>query len=418
MAGDKSILQLANRNPILTDTGVFADVSGTFGFQFMQLLSLIQANLISGAVITFGTTIPANTVGNNGDVYVKTTTGQFAQKISGAWTIVYTVPSGAVGNVIKYGITDPNGAVSGNAGDLFIDTDTATFYESSGGTVWVAQFSMATGPGGPRGNSVLNGTIDPVSGTGIDGDFYYNTATETIFGPKASGVWPSGVLLKGGNGNTVLNGTSNPINSQGANGDFYINTNTNVIFGPKAAGAWPGTGTSLIGNVPLPTNLDYPKGSPNPIVISNWQGAYANVYGNLATIAIEVLNNTGIGVLGSLVAGSGGTNGTYNNVLLTGGTGALATANITIAGGVATAVTLVNPGTGYTAGDVLSAAVGSIAGFSITVTALGKNYTVSGLQANKIMDSTGLLIQYLIIDDPDPANASLTADNLRVIIKQ
>lgn len=380
MAGDKTILGLPNGTPVLTDTSVFADVSGTFGYTFMQLLSLLQANIGAGAVITFGNTIPSNTAGNDGDLYVKTTTGQFAQKLSGAWTVVYTVPAGVVGNVIKYGTPNPNGSVSGTAGDLFIDTASAVFYESTGGTAWTAQFSMATGPAGATG------------ATGAAG-------------------------ANGTNGNTVLNGTANPINTQGNNGDFFINTNTNIIFGPKAAGAWPGTGTSLIGNIPFPVKLDYAKGSANPIIISNWQGAYAAVYGNLASIVVETLNNTCIGTLNTLVPGSGGTNGVYNNVPLTGGTGALATANITIAGGVVTVVTMVNPGTGYTAGDTLSASVGSITGFSIKVLALGKSYNTSSTPATKVMDATGALIEYFFIDDPDPSNAALTADNLRITIK-
>ena len=51
----------------------------------------------------------------------------------------------------------------------------------------------------------------------------------------------------GADGNTVLNGTVNPTN-EGADGDFYINTTTKEIFGPKAGGIWPSSGTSLVGS--------------------------------------------------------------------------------------------------------------------------------------------------------------------------
>jgi hypothetical protein len=54
----------------------------------------------------------------------------------------------------------------------------------------------------------------------------------------------------GAAGKTVLNGTVNPT-TEGVNGDFYINTTSDTIFGPKAAGAW-GTGTSLIGPTVYP----------------------------------------------------------------------------------------------------------------------------------------------------------------------
>jgi hypothetical protein len=114
---------------------------------------------------------------------------------------------------------------------------------------------------GADGNTVLNGSVDPTS-EGEDGDFYINTTTNEIFGPKAGGTWPSsGTSLvgpagadgapgadgaDGADGNTVLNGSVDPT-SEGEDGDFYINTASNEIFGPKASGTWPSSGTSLVG---------------------------------------------------------------------------------------------------------------------------------------------------------------------------
>ena len=78
-----------------------------------------------------------------------------------------------------------------------------------------------------------------------------------------------------------------------------------------------------------------------------------------------------IATFGSITAGSGYVNGTYNGVALTGGKGSAATANITVAGGVVTACTLVNPGDGYVVADALScpntSLGGSGSGFSIPV---------------------------------------------------
>jgi hypothetical protein len=79
----------------------------------------------------------------------------------------------------------------------------------------------------------------------------------------------------------------------------------------------------------------------------------------------------GIATLTDLVGGTLYTNGTYTGVALTGGTGTSATANITVSGNTVSTVTLVNAGTGYTTGDILSATAASIggtgSGFSITV---------------------------------------------------
>lgn len=77
--------------------------------------------------------------------------------------------------------------------------------------------------------------------------------------------------------------------------------------------------------------------------------------------------------LGAITAGSGYTGaGTYEGVALTGGSGSGATADIVVAGGVVTSVTLVNQGTGYADGDLLSvdnANVGAAgSGFAIPVT--------------------------------------------------
>jgi hypothetical protein len=103
---------------------------------------------------------------------------------------------------------------------------------------------------GTDGNTILNGVIDPIT-EGVNGDFYINTATNFIFGPKAGGVWPAGVSIIGApgaaglDGKTVLSGIVDPT-TEGADGDFYINTITYDIFGPKTGGVW-GAGTSLIG---------------------------------------------------------------------------------------------------------------------------------------------------------------------------
>ena len=84
--------------------------------------------------------------------------------------------------------------------------------------------------------------------------------------------------------------------------------------------------------------------------------------------------------LGAITGGSGYTDGTYTAVALTGGSGTLATADITVTGGIVTAVTLKVPGARYKAADVLSAAAATIGtlgtGFSIPVATV-RTVTVS-----------------------------------------
>ena len=58
--------------------------------------------------------------------------------------------------------------------------------------------------------------------------------------PKAAGRSPTTVI------NTILNGKGVPSNTLGINGDFYIDTRSLLISGPKVNGKWP-TGRSLQG---------------------------------------------------------------------------------------------------------------------------------------------------------------------------
>lgn len=113
------------------------------------------------------------------------------------------------------------------------------------------------GSDGTDGQTILNGTVDPTS-EGTDGDFYINTTSWTIFGPKASGSWPSGQALtgptgpsgtngtNGTDGKTILNGSGAPSNGLGNDGDFYIDTLNDVLYGPKSGGVW-GSSVSIVG---------------------------------------------------------------------------------------------------------------------------------------------------------------------------
>ena len=199
--------------------------------------------------------------------------------------------------------TDPTGGTNYSAPGVFaLNSVPYALYAANGtpgpkgdtgatGLQGIQGATGATGVAGADGKTVSNGTSNPVSGTGVDGDFYINTATNTLFGPKANGAWPSGVSLvgptgatgpqgiqgstgatgatgvAGADGKTVRNGTSNPVSGTGVDGDFYINTATNTLFGPKANGAWP-SGVSLVG----PTGATGPQGIQGPTGATGPQG--------------------------------------------------------------------------------------------------------------------------------------------------
>jgi len=115
-----------------------------------------------------------------------------------------------------------------------------------------------------------------------------------------------------------------------------------------------------------------------------------------------------IGGLGIVTPGTGYTPAsntapvTYSAVALTGGTGSGATANITVSGGGVTAVVIVNKGTGYAAGDTLSALVANIGttgtGFTVTVASVNEAGVYGTLPASHTYQ--GILINSVLTAKP------------------
>lgn len=97
-------------------------------------------------------------------------------------------------------------------------------------------------------------------------------------------------------------------------------------------------------------------------------------YISLSQVNFAMLTGTGIGTGAITAAGTLYTNGVYQNVPLTGGSGSGATADITITGGAVTGVDIDNIGQGYLVGDVLSVAAASVGG-----TGSGFHWTVDSV---------------------------------------
>ncbi|MBL7764728.1 MAG: hypothetical protein JNJ58_01440, partial [Chitinophagaceae bacterium] len=245
-------------------------------------------NGLDGKTVLNGTLNPTGADGVDGDFFINTTTNEiFGPKTGGVWgsgtslvgPIGATGPQGPIGLT---GATGPQGPIG------------LTGATGPQGPQGIAGTNGTNGTNGLDGKTVLNGTVNPTGADGVDGDFFINTTTNEIFGPKTGGVWGSGTSLVGPigatgaqgpigltgatgpqgpqgiagtngtngtnglDGKTVLNGTVNPTAADGVDGDFFINTTTNEIFGPKTGGVW-GSGTSLVGPIGA-TGLQGPQG--------------------------------------------------------------------------------------------------------------------------------------------------------------
>ncbi len=76
----------------------------------------------------------------------------------------------------------------------------------------------AQGPAGADGNTVLNGSGAPGSNLGLPGDFYIDTTTNGIYGPKADSGWGSPTSLVGPQGLSGATGPTGPTGPTGAIG--------------------------------------------------------------------------------------------------------------------------------------------------------------------------------------------------------
>ena len=202
------------------------NMRGPQGDQGPQGLQGIQGSPgAAGTSILAGNGAPTNVIGNNGDLYINKTNGDFfGPKASGSW------PTSTLN-------------LKGPQGDQGIQ-----------------------GNPGAAGSNFLSGSGAPGAGVGVNGDTYLDTATGNLYGPKSGGAWGASVgSLKGAQGNQGIQGIQgNPGNpgtrgstwstGSGApsslvgrlNGDYYVNSTNGQIW-QVVAGEWVDQGFSIRG---------------------------------------------------------------------------------------------------------------------------------------------------------------------------
>jgi hypothetical protein len=154
--------------------------------------------------------------------------------------------------------------------DLFFYNTVAGQFQGWNGTAWIQINEIGpTGPTGPTGAaSTVPGPTGPQGIQGIQG-IAGPTGPQGIQG-VAGPTGPQGLAgPTGADGNTILSGTVAPT-TEGVDGDFYIDTVTDLIYGPKTAGVW-GAGTSIVGSTG-PAGPTGPQGIAGPTGPQGIQG--------------------------------------------------------------------------------------------------------------------------------------------------
>lgn len=216
--------------------------------------------------------------GEIGFVTVGTNAGQFKigpkdganwNDVSYALTVGPTGPTGATGPAGTNGTNGTNGATgpqgpTGATGAASTVTGPTGATGATGPAGATGAASTVTGPTGADGKTIRHGSGAPLSGLGVDGDFYLDTATNILYGPKTSGAWGSGTSIIGatgaaGSAATITVGTTTTTGPTGSAAVTNSGNSSSAIFDfviPQGA-----TGPTGIVSATSPITVTGPTGS-------------------------------------------------------------------------------------------------------------------------------------------------------------
>lgn len=172
----------------------------------------------------------------------------------------------------------------------------------------------------------------------------------------------TGIIIDGGDG-SILTGS---IQNSGAAGAISAGaiSNSGSSYTPGTYTNVPltgGSGTGARATIVVTNGGFFVGGYITSVTITNNGTGYTN--GNILSAASADLGGGGgFAWTVSAVSAAAYTNGTYNNVPLTGGSGTGALATIVVASNIINSVTITDGGIGYVVGDILSANTSDLGG--------------------------------------------------------
>jgi len=118
-------------------------------------------------------------------------------------------------------------------------------------------------------NNLLSGSTDPDGSTGTSGDWYINTTTKELFGPKGSS-WGAGITLGVTDAereqltNLTVGGNLGSGGGSGVAPTIAVGTTTTGDVGTDAAVANVGTSTAAVFNFTIPRGITGATGAEGP----------------------------------------------------------------------------------------------------------------------------------------------------------
>ncbi|MDZ7682283.1 MAG: hypothetical protein U5J63_11380 [Fodinibius sp.] len=217
-----------------------------------------------GSIMYSGQGAPGSDIGSEGDYYLNTNTGEmYGPKDGNGWGQPIMVlmgddgQDGEDGSQIYSGNSAP-GSSLGKVGDYYLDKSSYELYGPKTSSGWGTPISLrgSQGPAGPAGEDgsvMYSGQGAPGSDIGSEGDYYLNTNTGEMYGPKDGNGWGQPIMVlmgddgqDGEDGSQIYSGNSAPGSSLGKVGDYYLDKSSYELYGPKTSSGW-GTPISLKG---------------------------------------------------------------------------------------------------------------------------------------------------------------------------
>ena len=207
---------------LFSSVGVQTNSTGNYAWG--EVIKMSGDDGGAGTTWFSGTTVPANSLGNNGDFYLRTGNEDVYEKAAGSWSISLNIGGSGGGDNFNWVFIDaaslptkpsPSPGTPTGWTDIYPATVSNAIYAvvgrqvaGTGNYTWSEPFKPAgtDGADGPPGATWYSGAGTPATSLGINNDFYLQTdsasGSEDVW-KKSGGTWSPDATLAGANGVSV-----------------------------------------------------------------------------------------------------------------------------------------------------------------------------------------------------------------------